>query len=393
MSEWDTSKVTPLHPERFRRRRFRRRLRWLIIVTVIVLAVLALVLFWRDLNFDRFRRWVTYMGVEPDGTYGNYQFPAYDSNVYAVYENGLLVATSSGLMPYDESGYPLTDVNATMENPNVNVAGNYAAAWDIGGTTLCAVRNGMEHLNRVLDHTILDVDLSANGDMVFASGADGYRTMLTMMDNQTQERFKWYSSAQYLPLCAVDSGGTQLAAIALGQEQGAFTSSLLLLDPTVEEQEPVQIALGNQLIYELDYLQDRYLCAVGETSLQLLRTTGEIYGTYGYNGEHLMKYDINGDGFVTLALNPYQTGSQYVLKTVEYDGQERASLALGQEVLHLSAAGDYVAVLTASGLQIYTSDLQLYAQTDDILGITQVLMREVGTAVLVAANHASLFLP
>ena len=393
MSEWDTSKVTPLHPERFRRRRFRRRLRWLIIVTVVVLAILALVLFWRDLNFDRFRRWVTYMGVEPDGTYGNYQYPAYDSNAYAVYENGLAVATSSGLMLYDETGSPLTEISAAMDNPNVNVAGNYVAAWDIGGTTLCAARSGEEHLNRTLDHTILDVDLSANGDMVFASGADGYRTMLTMMDNQTQERFKWYSSAQYLPLCAVNSGGTQLAAIALGQEQGAFTSSLLLLDPTVEEQEPVQVALGNQLIYELDYLQDRYLCAVGETSLQLLRTTGEVHGTYGYNGEHLMKYDISGDGFVTLALNPYQTGSQYVLKTVEYDGQERGSLALGQEVLHLSVAGDYVAVLTASGLQIYTSDLQLYAQTDDVLGVTQVLMREDGTAVLVAANHASLFLP
>lgn len=393
MSEWDTSKVTPLHPERFRRRRFRRRLRWLIIVTVVVLAILALVLFWRDLNFDRFRRWVTYMGVEPDGTYGNYQYPAYDGNAYAVYENGLAVATSSGLMLYDETGSPLTEISAAMDSPNVNVAGNYVAAWDIGGTTLCAARSGEEHLNRTLDHTILDVDLSANGDMVFASGADGYRTMLTMMDNQTQERFKWYSSAQYLPLCAVNSGGTQLTAIALGQEQGAFTSSLLLLDPTVEEQEPVQVALGNQLIYELDYLQDRYLCAVGETSLQLLRTTGEVHGTYGYNGEHLMKYDISGDGFVTLALNPYQTGSQYVLKTVEYDGQERGSLALGQEVLHLSVAGDYVAVLTASGLQIYTSDLQLYAQTDDVLGVTQVLMREDGTAVLVAANHASLFLP
>lgn len=393
MSEWDTSKVTPLHPERFRRRRFRRRVRWLILVTVVVLAILALVLFWRDLNFDRFRRWVTYMGVEPDGTYGNYQYPAYDGNAYAVYENGLVVATSSGLMLYDETGSPLTEIIAAMDNPNVNVAGNYVAAWDIGGTTLCAARSGEEHLNRTLDHTILDVDLSANGDMVFASGADGYRTMLTMMDNQTQERFKWYSSAQYLPLCAVNNGGTQLAAIALGQEQGAFTSSLLLLDPTVEEQEPVQVALGNQLIYELDYLQDRYLCAVGETSLQLLRTTGEVHGTYGYNGEHLMKYDISGDGFVTLALNSYQTGSQYVLKTVEYDGQERGSLALGQEVLHLSVAGDYVAVLTASGLQIYTSDLQLYAQTDDVLGVTQVLMREDGTAVLVAANHASLFLP
>ena len=393
MSEWDTSKVTPLHPERFRRRRFRRRVRWLILVTVVVLAILALVLFWRDLNFDRFRRWVTYMGVEPDGTYGNYQYPAYDGNAYAVYENGLVVATSSGLMLYDETGSPLTEISTAMDNPNVNVAGNYVAAWDIGGTTLCAARSGEEHLNRTLDHTILDVDLSANGDMVFASGADGYRTMLTMMDNQTQERFKWYSSAQYLPLCAVNNGGTQLAAIALGQEQGAFTSSLLLLDPTVEEQEPVQVALGNQLIYELDYLQDRYLCAVGETSLQLLRTTGEVHGTYGYNGEHLMKYDISGDGFITLALNPYQTGSQYVLKTVEYDGQERGSLALGQEVLHLSVAGDYVAVLTASGLQIYTSDLQLYAQTDDVLGVTQVLMREDGTAVLVAANHASLFLP
>lgn len=393
MSERDMSKVTPLHPEQERRRRFRRRLRWLVIVTVVILVFVALLLFWRDLNFDRFRRWVTYMGVEPDGTYGTYQYPAYDGNTYSVYENGLLVATSSGLLLYDETGNRQEEISAAMDSPNIDVAGNYAVVWDMGGTIICTVRDGQEQMNQTLDHVLLDADLSVNGDMAYASGTDGYRTMLTMVDNQMQERFKWYSSGQYLPLCAVNSGGTQLAAIALGQDQGAFVSSLLLLDPTVAEQEPIQVPLGNQLIYDLDYVQERYLCAVGENDLQLFRTSGESHSIYEYKGEHLMKYDISGDGFVTLVLSPYQTGNQHVLKTVGYNGQERGSLALGQEVLQLSAAGDYVAVLTATGLQIYTSDLQLYAQTDEVLGVSQVLMREDGTAVLVAADHASLFLP
>lgn len=393
MSERHQSKVTQLHPEQERRRKIRKRLRLIAILTVVVLAVLALILFWRDLNFDRFRRWVSYMGVDPDGAYGQFQYPAYDGNVYAVYENGLLVSSHNELLLFDETGSPKGSVTTSMDAAAVDVEGSYAVVWDVGGSNVCTLRDGKELLNRALDQTILDADVAANGDVAYATSTDGYRTMLTMLDNQMQERFKWYSSAQYLPLCAVNSGGSQLAAVALGQDQGTFSSSLLLLDPTVSEQEPTTISLGNQLMYDLDYLTDRYLCAVGETSVQILHTSGEPSGTYEYQGDHLKKYSLRGDGFVTLALSPYQAGGQCVLKTVDYHGAELGSLALGQEVLQLSAAGDYVAVLTATGVQIYTSDLQLYAQTDDVLGVSQVLMREDGSAVLVAADHASLFLP
>lgn len=393
MSERENPKITPLHPQRARRQKLRKRLRIVAVIAAIVLVALALFLFRRELDFDRFRRWVTYMGMEPDSSESMFHYPAYDGNVYAVYENGLLVASGSEVLLYDEQGGRRDSLTVSMEAPNADVEGTDAVVWDMGGTAICTIRDGKELLNQSVDRMILDADVSVNGEVVYATAADGYRTMLTLLDNQTQERFKWYSSAQYLPLCAVNGGGSQLAAVALGQENGAFASSLMLLDPSVAEQEPVQIALGNQLIYDLDYLNDRYLCAVGESSLQLFRTSGEACGTYSYNGDHLMKYDTGGDGFVVLALNPYQAGSQYTLKTVEYNGQERASLVLGQEVQQVSAAGDYVAVLTASELQIYTSDLQLYAKTDEVLGVSKVCMREDGTAVLVGEEQARLFLP
>ena len=102
---------------------------------------------------------------------------------------------------------------------------------------------------------------------------------------------------------------------------------------------------------------------------------------------------MDGDGFAALLLSRYRSGSALRLVTVGPDGETLAELDSRGEVLSLSAAGKYVAVLYSDSLVIYTPQLQEYARLDGTEYAREVLMRDDGTAVLVGSSSAWLYIP
>ena len=74
-------------------------------------------------------------------------------------------------------------------------------------------------------------------------------------------------------------------------------------------------------------------------------------------------------------------------------GEEIAALTVDSQVLDLSAAGRYVAVLYTSSLVIYDRSLRQCAVLEDVNFARRVLMRSDGSAVLAGTNSASLYLP
>ena len=81
------------------------------------------------------------------------------------------------------------------------------------------------------------------------------------------------------------------------------------------------------------------------------------------------------------------------LQTIGPDGTVIATLEVSQEVMDLSAAGRYLAVLYADSLVIYNQELQVYASLQGTDFATGVLVRENGSALLLSADNASVFLP
>ena len=75
------------------------------------------------------------------------------------------------------------------------------------------------------------------------------------------------------------------------------------------------------------------------------------------------------------------------------DGALIGTLNPDAQVLDLSAAGRYFAVLTADRLDIYTDALTLYASLSDTQGARSVSLREDGTALLANSEQAWLYLP
>ena len=102
---------------------------------------------------------------------------------------------------------------------------------------------------------------------------------------------------------------------------------------------------------------------------------------------------MGGDNYAALLLSRYRSGSTMKLVTVSSDGTEMASLDSSQEVLSMSAAGKYIAVLYSDSLVLYTPQLQEYARLDGTEYARSVIMREDGTAVLIGSSSAWLYIP
>lgn len=362
-------------------------------VVVLVLAVLALIVFRDSLNLDSLRRLVKYMNVSDSGTYGSFTFDSHSNNRYASFQGGLAVASVGGLNTYDENGEEEHVLQQQISLPQLQVQGNLAMAYDVGGKSLLVLhsRSG-EVLNLQTSRPILDADLSSGGQLCLSSSATGYKSVLSVYSDEQKLIYRWLSSTAYLPLCAMSPNGKQVAAIALGQEDGTFQSSIYVFSVDSEDIQQV-IPLDNQLIYDLYFVNEQTLCALGESSVCYVRTNGEPIGEYSYSNQYLKNFDNGGSGFLTLSVNMYKAGNRYSVITVDEKGQELAQLYLGQEILDLSACGKYIAVLTPQRLTIYNRSLEVYAQTAETGSATAVVMREDGSALLLGGGQGRLYLP
>lgn len=142
----------------------------------------------------------------------------------------------------------------------------------------------------------------------------------------------------------------------MGQENGSFVSSLALYRLGREERYAECLLPENAVVYDLGTVGGSY-CAVTETGLRFVTTGGKLAGSYSYDGGYLHRCSLGGDGYAALLLGRYKSGSQGRLVTVDSQGRELASLDIDEEVMSLSAAGKYVAVLYQDHLTIYDKDL------------------------------------
>ena len=102
---------------------------------------------------------------------------------------------------------------------------------------------------------------------------------------------------------------------------------------------------------------------------------------------------MGGDDFAVALLGKYRAGTLSDLVVIDDTGTAGVSMPMNEQVLSLSAAGRYIAVLTADRLDIYTSDMTLYSSVAGIQGARKVLMRSDGTALLIASDTARLYVP
>ena len=375
------------------------RLRRFVIFFLILAVVLGVVIVaaYRDgTGFDALRRLFSYGSGAETAEETEYRYDASDSNRFAVLGNSLVVLSDTKLQVLRENGEEAWSASVRMEAPALETGGGRAVAYDVGGTELYVVDEAGEVMTLTApeDAPYLSARLNDEGWLAVTTELPGYKGGITAYNDQGTEIFSLNASDRFVIDAYVTDDNAALAAVTLGQENSVFVSNIVLysletagaVDPFADYDvtDGLVAAVGEQA---------GQLVTVSDTCLTTATLAGEVQGVYSYAGSYLREYDLGGDGFAALLLNRYRSGSVGRLVTVDAEGQEIASLDVNREILGISAAGGYLAVLYMDSAVIYTEELEVYAQLDGTDEARSILMRQDGSALLLAAQSARLFLP
>lgn len=369
----------------------RRFLTFLFVLAAVLLVVLGAA-YRGGTGFDALRRYLNYGSAEVPGD-GVYDYDAAASNRFAVLGEKLVVLSDTSLRVLSQNGEEVWSTPLNMTAPDLRTGGGRAVAYDIGGTELYVVDENGEvfHFTADVEEPLLAATLNSQGMLAVTAKLKGYKGCVHVYSQDMKELFLFRSSRRFVIDGYATDDGKSLAAVTLGQEDGTFLSNVVLYDLT-EEEPRADYDVSDGLVLTIGE-QDGKLVTASDTGLTAAGLDGKVEMSYSYNGAYLREYDLGGDGFTTLLLNRYQSGSVGRLVTVGTDGTELGSLDVSQEVLGLSAAGRYLAVLYIDSLVIYNENLEVYSSLKGLDGVNDVQMREDGSALLLSSEQGSLFLP
>ena len=380
-------------PRRLRQKKKPRKWLWLTLIVLVVLGAVAAAVLWDANSFDGLRRSIIYARAEKDET-GCAKLYYYENDAtsrFAAIDGSLVTVAANQVRLLDERSQVLYQNSVRFQHPDLVSGGGVAVAYDIGGTALYALDSKSLRWQQETEGELIAVTVNPHGYVTAVYNKSGAKAAVTVWDSNGAAVFTFQSAQRFVMTAALGQDDRTLAAVTMGQEDGKFQSFLVLYH-TDSDKMVATTPVDGGVAYALETLQ-REFCAVTEQGLYLLDSGGELKASYSYGGQFLRRCVVGDGGWAALLLSRYKSGGYASLITVDGDGNELGGCDIDGEVLDISTAGRYVAVLFSDRLTIYDKYLTEVATLPDVSEVRAVLMRADGSAVLAGASGASLYLP
>ena len=372
---------------------------WLLGSLLALCAVLlaAWLLFPKAVNPDRVIRYFRYMGLRDKAGYGNISFESAQGNAFAGYGDGLLVGGESGLTLYALDGDQKGFVQGAMPTPVLSWGETMALCYSPGSSYVAALSpSGEVLLDETLEGSVVDADVSRDGCMACLTSESGYKSVATVRNSRLEPIYRFSSRTRYLNACAVSEAGEYLVAASLEEADSVYRSGLIVFRTDhpmtdLEEGDALRLELGNQLVYDLDFLDRSHFYVLAQNELRFYTVEGELLRTLEFQNLQLLDYCASDKGWM---LTAFRDGSgDYKLLSFNPEGESLGSLDLTERIRSVSAAGNYAAVLTDQYVATFDRRLKAYDSSDELRSASRVLARADGTALLVSGGSTQLFIP
>lgn len=395
MEKWEYDLGNPQEdaPRRIQKKNYRKRFKRLAIAAGAALVVVALALLWDRGSFDGLRRAVIYHRAQKDetGCAQLYSYAAEKGARFASLEGSLIMVSDGQISIMGEDGAVRYHTAVNFTHGAVLTAGSHAVAYDVGGTDIYVLDSRGLVRQLTCQGEIFAVTVNRSGMLAATVNKSGYKAAVEVYDAKGSLVFEFDSSDSFVMTAAVSSDGKTLAAVTMGQKDGSYRSSVVFY--RLKSTEPkASCELTGGAVYDMGLVGSR-LCAIAEDALHFLTPGGRETASYSFDGRFLRRCSLTGDGYAALLLGDYKSGNQAMLVTVDAGGDEIGRCEISSEVLGISAAGRYVAVLYNDRLTIYDKECSELATLRGVSAARQVLMRADGSAVMAGSVSASLYLP
>ncbi len=373
--------------------RFARNVRrfFALLVTVALVVVAVFVVNHSDeLNANSLRRWLSSRSASAAANQqaDSYSFHGDIDSSVALVDRNLLVCSSTELQIYQRNGDTALTQSVNMQKPVIQTSGKYAVVYDAGGTELYLIyRNEIQQtLTAKEGQEILSASVNSNGYITVVQKATGYKASTTVYDSSLKALVTENISSSFTMNSVLSPDNKTLAVVSIGEDASGFDSVIVFYDVS-DGQEKGRCALGSDVVLAMNWNNSGLWC-VGGYGTYLVQNYA-LATSYVDSTQYLKNFSLGGSGYAALLFNKYQGSSTGSLTVLNAGGTE-LSVGINEEVLSVSAAGEYIGVLTANALTIYLADdLSVYAEKENSIGAHRVIMQSDGSALIVSTSAAN----
>ena len=372
-----------------------KRILALILTGVFLCSGVVLVVYRDHFNLDALKRHMTYRSLEKDdqGQTAEFTYTRDASNAFASLNGSLVLCSDTALQLYSNSGVLYIDRQVKMNDPVISVCGTYAVVYDVGGNNLYVIHNK----EVVFEYTsktgcdLLSARVNENGCLAVVEEASGYKASVRIYNSAFKLLLAENVSSEYVVDAVISPSNSQFAVVSIAQRSGKFSSIVSLYDGK-EGDQLASTVLEDQFILEVHW-QSNNIWLQGNDSATVLDQELNVLGTWSEPNQYLQGYSLNGDNYAVEVASWYKAGGSGEVLLIDERGDTACSKAISGEVLSVSAAGRYIAVLTAEAMTIYTSnDLEEYAQINNN-GSKRAIIHSDGATMMIGADSTWLYVP
>lgn len=317
---------------------------------------------------------------------GSYSYEPAARQSFAALGQSLVVARPSGFELLGADGSLRAEKICALTEPVVSAGENYAAVYDLGGTSLYWLHADGSIREQIFSGAVLFAEVSDSGCCVVIHREPGYHGLVSVWNEEQQEIYRWYCASAWPMAAALAPDGKQLAVLcvsAAGSEIKFFR-----LD---SEQQQAAFSVSDTVLLDLHWFSSEALCAFSSERALFFSADGLWTGTYDFAGQHLVGFADGGDGFVSFALSPYRSGSSARLVTLDEKGRLLGETDWDGELLCMEAAGSEILVLGAGRAALFSPRLAETGRAGDLAGFRQAILRDKSEALLLAAGFAEVY--
>lgn len=347
-------------------------------ITLLVIIAALLIFLYRGEIFDSSGKYDTVSGISNSDPF-TYENGSLQS--FALMDNRLAIASSSGLQILDEGGKTISRQVFSMDRPCVCAGGDTCIFYDVGGTALRLFLGVEKYVEMDTESGIIAVNVNSSGYFAVTTEESGYKGSVTVYNNSGEAIYKWYSGSGYTLDAVVTPDNKRLAVLCVG-ESGSIVHFFRLTD----EDEYSSATIPAELCFAMGTDGNGNVYVLSEEALHFFDKNGNEDKIVGFEDNYLMDYEFS-ENLCIIVLSKYISGSEVTITSFSANGKELGSAVLPYSPISLSSQKSKLLMFNTTGIIIYSQDMKPLKESAPVPGYKSAVLMPDSDVLLLAAYH------
>lgn len=247
------------------------------------------------------------------------------------------------------------NVRHSFANPVLSINSNYSIIYNINATGYKVLSRDKVLYEGNTSQKIFAADVSANGVYGLVTYGDDYFSTVSIYKSDNKLKFSYSFADYYVNTISINKNGTEAVVSGVSAKDGGLISVIYVLD--FEQENYMQkYEFDNVYIYDVEYLNNGCLAAVGNNAAYFINPENKKPTAYSYESKTITSYSISRDYGILLSLSTNPDGRNCDFIMINSSGQKTNLINTSTKITALDYRNGSIAVLTPSLIIAYAED-------------------------------------